>query len=89
MSTKKIRAALIGCGRAGMIHARSYTGGLSGAVLAALCDPFEENLKTASEETGVTKTCTDWHDVMKDPEIDAVLVVTPTQFHRDIVIAAA
>ena len=86
---EKLRVCLIGCGRAGMIHARSYMGGIHGAVLSALCDPMEEIRIAASEETGVTKTCSDWHDVMKDPDIDAVIVVTPTQFHHDIVIAAA
>ncbi|MBQ3459955.1 MAG: Gfo/Idh/MocA family oxidoreductase [Solobacterium sp.] len=86
---KKIRVCLIGCGRAGMIHARSYMGGVSGAVLAALCDPSADTLKAAAEETGVTKLYSDWHDVMKDEEIDAVIVVTPTQFHHDVVISAA
>ena len=86
---KKIRICLIGCGRAGMIHARNYMGGISDAVLSALCDPSEETLKAASRETGVTKLYTQWKDVMNDPEIDAVIVVTPTQFHHDIVIAAA
>ena len=85
----KDRVCLIGCGRAGMIHALSYMGGVHGAVLAALCDPSEENLSAASAETGVSAVLSDWHDVMKDPSIDAVIVVTPTQFHRDIVIAAA
>ena len=46
-----IRVCLIGCGRAGMIHARSYMGGIKGAELAALCDPAEEGLKAASETT--------------------------------------
>ncbi len=86
---EKVRVCLIGCGRAGMIHARSYMGGIHGAVLAALCDPMEGNRTAASEETGAAKTYSDWHDVMKDTEIDAVIVVTPTQFHHDIVIAAA
>ena len=84
-----IRVCLIGCGRAGMIHARSYMGGIKGAEQAALCEPAEEGLKAASETTGVSKIYQNWQDVMKDPEIDAVIVVTPTQFHHDIVIAAA
>lgn len=86
---KRTGVCVIGCGRAGMIHARSYAGGIRGAYLAALCDPSEENLSAAAEETGVTVTFSDWHDVMKDPAIDAVIVVTPTQFHKEIVIAAA
>lgn len=86
---EKIRLCLIGCGRAGMIHARDFMGGIPNAALTALCDPVEQMLENASQETGITKLYADWQDVMKDPEIDAVIVVTPTQFHRDIVIAAA
>lgn len=86
---KKVRVCLIGCGRAGMIHAMDYVGGVQGAVLFALCDPVEENLEKASGITGVTRTYKDWNDVMDDQEIDAVIVVTPTQFHHDIVLAAA
>ncbi len=86
---KKVNVCVIGCGRAGMIHARNYMAGIRGAKLAALCDPSAETLASAMKETGVTKTYADWHDVMKDSDIDAVIVVTPTQYHRDVVIAAA
>ena len=40
----KIRVCLIGCGRAGMIHAKSYAGLVSGAGLIAICDADEKNL---------------------------------------------
>ena len=86
---KKTNVCVIGCGRAGMIHARNYAGGVRGAMLTALCDPFEENLLAAKEELSLSKGYTDWHDVMSDPDIDAVIVVTPTQFHKEIVTAAA
>lgn len=85
----KIRVCLIGCGRAGMIHARSYSGNVRGAELIAMCDPMEENLRLAQREIPVRFTYTDYREVMKNQEIDAVVVVTPTQFHRDIVVAAA
>jgi len=86
---KKIKVCLIGCGRAGMIHARSYMGNIREAELAAVCDPAEENLNAAQQELNVSRTYTDYREVMSDPEIDAVVVVTPTQFHREIVTAAA
>lgn len=88
-TSKKIRVCLIGCGRAGMIHARSYAGHVRDAELIAMCDPMEENLKAATEEIPVKYCYTDYREVMKNPEIDAVIVVTPTQFHHDVVIAAA
>ncbi len=84
-----VRICLIGCGRAGMIHARSYAGNVANAELIALCDPFEENLQAANAEIPVKYLYTDYREVMKNPEIDAVIVVTPTQFHHDVVIAAA
>ena len=86
---KKIRVCLIGCGRAGMIHARSYSSRIREAELYALCDPDEENLKAAKAELNISRTFTDYHEVIALPEIDAVVVVTPTQFHREIVVAAA
>lgn len=87
--SSKIRVCLIGCGRAGMIHARSYAGQVKGAELVAMCDPMVEGLQAAREEIPVRFIYTDYRDVMKNDEIDAVIVVTPTQFHRDIVVAAA
>lgn len=86
---EKVRICLIGCGRAGMIHARSYAGNVRNAELIAVCDPSEENLKLAQEEVEVKYVYADYKEVMKNPEIDAVVVVTPTKFHHDIVIAAA
>ncbi len=86
---EKIRVCLIGCGRAGMIHARSFAGGIPGAELSALCDPVPEQLHAAAEMTGVRRTYSDWRDAVNDPDTDAVIVVTPTRFHRDIVVGAA
>lgn len=84
-----LNVCVIGCGRAGKIHARSYAGRVIGARLAALCDPVEEAREAAGAEFGVSRLYADWHDVMADPDIDAVVVVTPTRFHRDVVVAAA
>lgn len=86
---EKVRICLIGCGRAGMIHAKNYVSRVKNAELIALCDPFSENLEKAQKELNVPYTYPDYKDVMKNEEIDAVIVVTPTSFHHDIVIAAA
>ena len=85
----KVNVCLIGCGRAGMIHARSYSGNVKKAELIAICDPVAENLKAAQEEVKVKYVYTDYRDVMKNDEIDAVIVVTPTKLHHQIVLAAA
>lgn len=86
---EKIKVCLIGCGRAGMIHARSYSGNVRDGQLTAICDPSEENLEAALEEVEVRYVYRDYREALKNKEIDAVIVVTPTKFHHDIVIAAA
>ena len=61
---EKIKVCLIGCGRAGMIHARSYAGNVKRAELIALCDPFEENLRLAREEIEVPCIYTDYREAL-------------------------
>lgn len=85
----KLNVCLIGCGRAGMIHAESYAGGVKNAELIAICDPDRHNLEEAQKQVEVRYAYTDYHDAMKNPEIDAVIVVTPTKFHHQIVLEAA
>lgn len=85
----EVRVCLIGCGRAGMIHAQSYAGQVQGARLIALCDPVPENLAAARAAFGTRFAYADYREALANPEIDAAVVVTPTQFHRDIVVAAA
>ena len=85
----KVRICVIGCGRAGMIHVRNYAGGVKNAELVALCDPCAPNIEAALKEVSVRYTYSDYQDALKNEEIDAVVVVTPTRFHRDIVVAAA
>ena len=84
-----LNVCVIGCGRAGRIHAKSYAGGVMGARLLAVCDPVEEARAAAAADFGAARTYADWHDALADPDIDAVVVVTPTGLHRDIVVAAA
>ena len=85
----KIRVCLIGCGRAGMIHAKSYAGLIRGAELIAVCDSQESSVKAAGEVLNVKYVYTDYSEALANEEIDAVVVVTPTQFHKEAVVAAA
>jgi predicted dehydrogenase len=84
-----IKICVIGSGRAGMIHARNFARRIERAQLVALCDPVEETLHAASKELDIKKTYTDYRRAIEDPEVDAVVVVTPTALHRDIVCYAA
>lgn len=80
---KKIVAANIGM-KFGMCHVE---GAMSfGAEIAAICDSNEENLRFAGERYNIPeeKRFTDYREIMKNPEINAVTVAVPDQLHKEI-----
>ncbi len=84
-----IKVCLIGTGRAGMIHGKNFARRIENAKLIALCDPSEESLAAAQKEVDCPYIYKDYREVMANPEIDAVVIVTPTVYHKEITLAAA
>ncbi|NLD60149.1 MAG: Gfo/Idh/MocA family oxidoreductase [Clostridiales bacterium] len=80
---------LIGCGRAGMIHARNYKNKVPGAKMVAVADVVEEAAVAAAAELGIDAWYTDYREALKNPAVDAVIVVSPTDLHRGIVLDCA
>jgi myo-inositol 2-dehydrogenase/D-chiro-inositol 1-dehydrogenase/scyllo-inositol 2-dehydrogenase (NAD+) len=72
-----------------MIHARNYSSGVPGSRIVAISDTFEESARKAADELGVNQVYTDYREALRKSGADAVIVATPTKFHRDIVTAAA
>jgi len=81
---------VIGSGRAGMIHARNFAAGrIAGARLVAVVEPLDEAREKACQELGLKTAYADHAQALADPRVDAVVVATPTRFHRPVVVAAA
>jgi myo-inositol 2-dehydrogenase/D-chiro-inositol 1-dehydrogenase/scyllo-inositol 2-dehydrogenase (NAD+) len=81
---------LIGTGRAGMIHARNFAlGRIAGARLAAIVDPVEEARCTAGRELQLDRVYAEYREALADPRVDAIVVATPSEYHCEIVVAAA
>lgn len=57
--------------------------------LKTLCGRNAKAVKEAAARYGWKQSETDWRKVVDDPEIDILGVGTPTDSHRDIVLAAA
>jgi predicted dehydrogenase len=89
MRKDSLGIAVIGSGRAGMIHARNFAAGIDGARLVAMVDPVTDARNAALSELGLEKGYADYRDALSDPSIGAIVVVTPTVYHREIVVAAA
>lgn len=84
-----MKFCLIGAGRAGRVHAGSLKTRIGGADLAALCDANRETLEKAGRELEVRALFTDYHRAVRQGEIDAVIIATPTFLHRDVACEAA
>lgn len=86
---KHVKLGLIGAGRAGMIHALNFRSRIKHADLVAVVDPFEDAAKAACAELEIDKYYLDYKQAVEDSGIDAFIVVSPTKFHREIVVASA
>lgn len=84
-----IGICLIGAGRAGMIHARNFLSRVPNARMTAVADAVEDNARRAAEELRIGYYTADYREALERKEVDAVVVVTPTKYHRDIAVAAA
>jgi inositol 2-dehydrogenase len=84
-----INIGVIGLGRLGSQYARYFKSRIPGASLYAVSDVRPEATKAVAEETGAAKGYTDYHELLADKNVDAVVVMTPTKYHGEAVIAAA
>jgi UDP-N-acetylglucosamine 3-dehydrogenase len=53
-----------------------------------VCDPIQERLDKVTAKYPVEKTTPDYHDLLADPHLDAVVVVTPPYLHVPIALEA-
>ena len=79
---QKTKIAVIGCGLWGRNIVRNF---YNLNVLEIVCDIDEENLKKVSQEYIGVKTTNDLNEIINNPEITGVAVITPSHTHYKIV----
>ncbi len=83
-----IKVGVIGCGNiANNAHIPAYLANPE-AEIKYFCDIIPERAQAAVEKYGCGVAVTDYHDVLNDPEVEAVSVCTPNQMHSIIAIDA-
>lgn len=85
----RVRFCLVGTGRAGTVHGTNVGRRLKNAEMVALVDSNEKALKDSGEVLGVRHLYTDYREALARPDIDAVIIVTPTFTHAEIACYAA
>jgi inositol 2-dehydrogenase len=85
----KLNIGLVGVGRMGIAYARYLASRVPGATLYAVSDVRADAAESTRAEFGATKAYTNFNDLVADKTVDAVVVMTPTKLHKDVVLAAA
>ncbi|HLM16253.1 MAG TPA: Gfo/Idh/MocA family oxidoreductase [Acidimicrobiia bacterium] len=87
-----LRLGLVGCGSIARAHAVALRllAADGHARLVAVADPDATAIDGIEQIAGpVARHYTEGAELIRDPEVDAVVVVAPTRFHRDLIAAVA
>ena len=84
----RVRLAIVGCGNISQLNAPGYLQHPRCDVVA-LCDAMPERATRRAREWGISpRIYSDFKQVLDDPAIDAVELLTPTWMHADQIVAA-
>lgn len=89
--TKKINIAVVGTGRMGSVHVSNIVQFIPEANLVAICDIRLDVAQAVADKHGITRVVKDYHELLQDKNIDAILIATSTDTHAYIMkdVAAA
>jgi inositol 2-dehydrogenase len=86
---RRLAVGLIGLGRLGRVYARDLSGRIPETRLVAVADPLGSLAAEVAAEFDVARHYPDPLALIDDDAVDAVVIVTPTHTHRELVLAAA
>jgi inositol 2-dehydrogenase len=85
----RLAVGLVGLGRLGRVYARDLASRIAETRLVAVADPAGSLAHEIAEEFDVPRHYTDPLALIDEAAVDAVVIVSPTDTHRQVVIAAA
>jgi predicted dehydrogenase len=82
----KTRVGVIGLGGIAQLVHLPILSKLPSVQIIAVSEINSNRLKTIAEKFGIEKTFTDYNEMLKDSELDAVIIATPTNTHYRVAI---
>jgi myo-inositol 2-dehydrogenase/D-chiro-inositol 1-dehydrogenase len=82
--TRRVNIAIIGTGRMGSVHTRNLVRFIPEANLVAVCDIRLKVAQAVADELGIQRVVRDYHDLLTDKDIEAILIATNTDTHAFI-----
>lgn len=86
---KQVRIGIIGTGRIGQIHARNLCALIPSASVVAVTDAVAQCARQCAAECGIDHVVLDYRDMIASPDIDAVIICSPTDTHARLITEAA
>jgi myo-inositol 2-dehydrogenase/D-chiro-inositol 1-dehydrogenase len=80
---KKIRIGSVGLGRLGYEHAVNIATKIPQSQLLAICDIDAVRVGTVADELGVQYRYTNFEEMCQNPELDAIVIVSPSALHPE------
>jgi scyllo-inositol 2-dehydrogenase (NAD+) len=85
----RLAVGLIGVGRLGRVYARDLASRVAETRLVAVADAIDSLARDVAQEFDVPRHYADPLALIDDPAVDAIVIVSPTDTHRNLVVAAA
>ncbi|MDA8219286.1 MAG: Gfo/Idh/MocA family oxidoreductase, partial [Dehalococcoidales bacterium] len=82
-----LRVGIIGGGRIADLHALGYRDSLQ-AEICTVCDVNEHLARSRAREWRAERWFTDYRELLADPAVDAVEIITPHYLHAEMTVAA-
>jgi len=84
----KIKIGIIGTGNISNSHVLGFKNHPK-AEIVAICDKRRRTVERKAARWGIDRIYKNYHDLLNQPDIDAVVILTPHHLHAPITIAAA
>lgn len=86
---KKLKLGVIGTGRIGKVHIATLVQSVGQAEVVAVADIDMKSAKETTAKFGITTVFTNYMDVINHPEVEAIVICSPTDTHAKYIIDAA
>ncbi len=86
---KKLKLGVIGAGRIGKVHTATLVQSVPSAVVVALADINPNRANELAKTFGITSVFSNYMDVINHPEVEAVVICSPTDTHAKYIVDAA
>jgi myo-inositol 2-dehydrogenase/D-chiro-inositol 1-dehydrogenase len=83
--SRSINLAVVGTGRMGSVHCRNIVRHIPEIKLVAICDIRLDVAQSVAAELGIQRVEEDYHRLLEDTEIEAVLIAASTYAHDYII----